>query len=97
MGESGVRLKAKVDNNHKAIVDAFRSCGWLVLSLAPVGQGVPDLLISKHGHMRLVEVKGKRGKLTEQQMDFIKSGWPVDVVRSVGEALILTMEHQEAL
>jgi Holliday junction resolvase len=90
-----LRLRAKVDNNHREIAEAFRKHGWLVLSLAPVGRGVPDLLVSKHGHMRLVEVKQKRGKLTEQQVEFMKAGWHFDVVRDVADVRILTMALRE--
>jgi hypothetical protein len=71
-------------------VEAFRAAGWLVLSLAQVGDGVPDLLVSLRGHMRLVEVKAKRGKLTTYQEQFRRQGWHFDVVRSVEDVMALT-------
>jgi hypothetical protein len=71
-------------------VEAFRAAGWLVLSLAQVGDGVPDLLVSRRGHMRLVEVKAKRGKLTTYQEQFRRQGWHFDVVRSVEDVMALT-------
>jgi hypothetical protein len=89
-GNRHLRRAAKIDGNHGEIADAFRKAGWLVLSLAPVGRGVPDLLVSRHGRFRLVEVKTKRGKLTRDQAEFMASGWLVDVVRSIDDVMQLT-------
>jgi hypothetical protein len=89
-----VRRAAKVDTNHGEIAEAFRKAGWLVLSLAPVGGGVPDLLISRHGQMRLVEVKVKGGKLTTHQERFRATGWHFDVVRSVKDAMDLVRYYE---
>ena len=85
-----MRRRAKVDLNHKEVVDAFRKAGWLVISLAKLGDGVPDLLISRHGVMRLVEVKAAKGKLTPDQESFMKQGWHFDVIRDVSDVLFLT-------
>ena len=91
-----MRKRAKIDSNQTAIVEALRKRGWLVLSLAPMGGGVPDLLIAKpyrYGHPDfqpvLIEVKTPKGKLTPDQDAFIEQGWPVTVIRSVDEALAL--------
>lgn len=61
-----MRRKARVDENHAAIVHALRSCGCSVLSLAGLGSGVPDLLVARSGHMWLMECKkrGSRGVLS---------------------------------
>ena len=40
-----MRQAAKVDDNQAAIVEALRSLGASVESLAAVGKGVPDLLV----------------------------------------------------
>jgi len=77
-----MRRAAKVDRNQKAIVEAYRERGAGVLSLAPMGKGVPDLLILYCKRLWLVEVKMPDGTLTEAQQAFFE-GWPVTIVRSV--------------
>ncbi len=83
-----MRQAAKIDANHTAIADALRRCGWQVLSLAALGRGAPDLLVTRRGVWHLVEVKQPKGKLTEPQTRF-HTVWPVTIVRSVDEALEL--------
>lgn len=66
------------------MVAALRARGYLVLSLASLGQGVPDLLIcDTSGALRLVEVKATHGHLTLDQREFMAKGWPVTVARTV--------------
>ena len=75
---------ARLDTNHVEIADAYRAMGYLVLSLARHGDGVPDLLVHRADvGLRLVEVKFGKGKLRRQQEAFQAKGWPVSVVRSV--------------
>ena len=69
-----MRRAAKVDANHTEMVSAFRKLGCSVLSLASLGRGVPDLLVSLGGITWLVEVKMPKGKETADQIAFI-SGW----------------------
>lgn len=80
------RLAAKRDTNERAIVDALRGVGASVVQLSD--KGVPDLLVGFRGETLLMEVKGKRGKLTADQVEW-HDGWrgQVAVVRSVDEAL----------
>lgn len=79
-----MRRRAKVDGNHADMVAALRARGYLVLSLASLGQGVPDLLTcDASGVLRLVEVKATYGQLTPDQLGFIGNGWPVTVARTV--------------
>jgi hypothetical protein len=66
------RWAAKVDGNHLAIVSMLQACGWSVCSLARVGHGVPDLLISKRGRTVLVEVKSGTGALRKAQERFLE-------------------------
>lgn len=49
-----------------------------------------DLLCWKNEY-RVVEVKNPEGlnRLTKAQVEFLDEGWPVDIVRSVDEALRL--------
>lgn len=92
-----MRRRAKVDGNHAEIVAAFRKAGWKVLSLAELGNGVPDLLVMRWEEHNgnpfmtrwfLVEVKQPKGKLTKDQERF-RAEWPVQVVRTVDDALSL--------
>ena len=90
-----MRLKARTDGNHTAIVDAFRAMGASVLDLSRMGRGCPDLLLGWHGRCFLVEVKdGKlsasRRKLTPDQVDF-HAYWrgQLAIVTSVDEAIEL--------
>ena len=65
-----MRRAARTDSNHLELVKAFRTLGCSVLSLAAVGKGVPDLLVSIKGITWLVEVKMPKGKETQDQVEF---------------------------
>lgn len=89
-----MRLKGKVDANQKEIVDALRSVGASVVSLANVGNGVPDLLVGFNGRTCLLEVKDgskppSHQNLTDAQLDFISNwrGSSIAIVNSVDGAL----------
>lgn len=84
-----VRRAGRVDTNHGAVRDAFIACGCLVQSLAGVGSGVPDLLVSRGGVIWLVEVKHGKGALTNQQVEWHAKGWPVWVVREVEDVPLI--------
>ena len=88
-----MRKRAKVDSTHGEIADTFRAGAWLVLSLAPLGNGVPDLLVrSTRGYMFLIEVKAAKGKLRDKQQVFADF-WPVHVLRSASEAVEFMRAH----
>lgn len=82
----------RIDANQKEIVDALRSVGVSVQSLALVGDGCPDLLCSYRGVLTLLEVKRlkKRNDLTEKQLKW-RAGWdahsPVHIVETSDEAI----------
>lgn len=85
-----------MDSNQADIVEAFRKCGASVHSLAPVGDGVPDLLLGICGYTMLVEVKDgdkvpSAQRLTSDQQRWIRAwkGSPVHVIRSPAEAVEL--------
>lgn len=80
-----MRKRARVDQNHAEIVAALRRLGYRVLSLAPLGSGVPDLLVHRAGKLELVEVKAPKGKLRPAQAQFQQEGWPVRVIRDIQE------------
>ena len=83
-----MRRAAKVDANHGEIVKALRKIGASVQSLAPVGNGCPDVLVALRGAMFLLEIKHGTGKVKElQQRWHIAWNAPVHVVYSVEDAL----------
>lgn len=94
-----MRLRAKVDTNQAAVVSVLRQMGCSVLSLANLGKGVPDLLVSRCGKLILVEVKdGEKSpsgrKLTPDQCEF-KMKWnsEIYIVTSEKEAVDLVNNY----
>lgn len=79
---------ARTDSNQKEIVTVLRSVGATVQSLAPVGQGVPDLLVGFRGVNYLIEVKTPTGKLNPIQTAF-RANWgaPIGVCVTQDDAL----------
>ncbi len=89
-----MRRAARIDANHRAIVEALTRIGVSVQPLHTVGGGVPDLLCGYRGRTLLFEVKdgSKRPsarKLTPDQVEWAEwwRGDPVLVVTSVDEAI----------
>lgn len=88
-----MRRAAKVDANQEQVVSALRAAGAVVQSLAAIGKGVPDLLVSFRGSLFLLEVKDGRKppsgqKLTEAQTKWHQAwGATVEVVNSPEQAL----------
>lgn len=94
-----MRTRARVDNNQAEIVELLRSRGYAVQHTHTLGRGVPDLVVSKGGVMRWVEVKnpGKldsagrlsgKGRLTKDEKAWIENweslgGAPVIVAYKV--------------
>jgi hypothetical protein len=97
-----MRMAAKVDHNQKEIITAFRKFGCSVLPLHTIGQGCPDLLVSKSHHKTiLVEVKdGSKPPsarvLTKDQEKF-HSVWrgAIRIVKDLGD-VIATVKWLEA-
>lgn len=52
-----MRTAARVDANHKRIVEALRGIGCSVQSLAAIGKGCPDLLVGFRGRNYVIEIK----------------------------------------
>ena len=80
--------KAKTDNNQKEIVKALRDIGASVETTHAVGKGFPDLVVGFRGQNFLIEVKGAKGKLTDDQYEW-HNEWrgSADIVRSKEQAL----------
>jgi hypothetical protein len=66
-GGGNVRWAAKRDANEGDIVKALEAAGWLVMKISD--KGAPDLLCARKGVLKLVEVKGPKGKLTPAQVE----------------------------
>ena len=89
-------VRNRADNNQDEIVTALRAIGCTVQVLSQVGGGFPDLLVGFRGVNYLMEVKGKRGKLSDDQIEWQRS-WngKVAVVRSFDEARIIITGNGE--
>ena len=68
-----MRRNARVDKNHSEVVEAFRKMGASVLSLAPLGRGIPDLLVAIGGVTWLIEIKSKKGKENNLQLEWAEN------------------------
>jgi hypothetical protein len=96
-----MRRSAKVDANQSEIVAALRKAGAHVQSLAAVGTGCPDLLVSHRNRWHLLEVKDSSKppsarKLTEDQEAWHREARaPVRVVTSLTEAILALSEDED--
>jgi hypothetical protein len=80
-------MPKKSDANQPQIVADLRAVGVSVQDLHAVGKGCPDILCGYRGKNYLLEIKGRSGKLTEDQNTWhIKWAGRVDVVRTTEEA-----------
>ena len=86
-----MRRAAKIDQNHREVVEALKKLPCEVLSLAQLGGGVPDLLVLFRGRFVLLEVK-MPGEKTNAAQDAFGARWPVNVVRSPTEAILAVVE-----
>lgn len=82
------RRAAKVDANQAEIVRGLREVGASVQSLAPMGDGVPDIVCGYKGGNWLFEIKTAKGKLTADELEWHQA-WcgQVCVIRSLDDAL----------
>jgi len=88
-----MRTRARIDGNHTEIAAALRKAGATVESLAPLGRGVPDLLVGHSGRNYLLEIKDgakrpSRRRLTQDEREW-HAGWRgmVQTVECIGDAL----------
>lgn len=90
------RYNARRDANEPLIIAAFEAMGCLVHRMdTPV-----DLLVLLPGvggttGLRLVEVKTRKGTLTEDQKRFAQY-WPIHVIRNPDEAIALVQQRRAA-
>lgn len=63
-----MRRRGRVDGNQSEIVKALIDIGASVVSLAPMGCGIPDLLVGFRKHNYLFEIKiNDKAKLTPDE------------------------------
>lgn len=81
-----MRQAAKRDGNEGEIVAALEAVGCVVHRLSQAG--IPDLLVGRNGVTYLLEVKERKGALTDEQEIFFEN-WNgcAYIVRCVEDAL----------
>lgn len=78
----------RVDANHPDIVKGLRKLGAGVTSMARLGGGVSDLLVSFRQRWYVMEVKSDEGELSDDQRRWIgEQRAPVYTVRSLEHAI----------
>ena len=88
-----MRQAAKTDYNQKSIVQALRTAGASVQSLAATGKGCPDLLVGYGGINYLMEVKDGNKVPSAQKLTIDQEHWhsvwkgAVHIVKNENEAL----------
>lgn len=95
-----MRRRAKIDRNQPEIVEALRSAGASVQSLAQIGNGCPDLVVGIGGQTYLIECKDgglpkSKQALTPDQIAWHAAwnGSPVWIIRSAAEGLDSLRRH----
>jgi Holliday junction resolvase len=88
-----MRRFARIDANQKQIVADLRSLGASVVSLAPLGNGVPDILVACRGKLWLFEIKNPKQKKSdralttdEKRFHLVWSGY-VDIIETIDDAM----------
>jgi hypothetical protein len=64
------RYAKRTDNTHAAIRDALRGVGWLVTDYSAVGNGIPDMRVTKDEIGLWVDAKSKGGEIERSQVKF---------------------------
>ena len=63
-----MRTAARVDSNHRKLLDLASQLGGFVIETHRLGHGAPDAMVwSIDKHWQAVEIKTARGKLTPDQ------------------------------
>ena len=82
-----MRKRGRTDNEQSAIVKALRDIGASVAVTSALGGGFPDLVVSWHGVVKLLEIKTGAEKLTAAESEFhAKWGGGIFIVHNAEEA-----------
>ena len=89
-----MRRAARTDAAHAAIRKALRKRGYIVADTHCLGNGYPDLHVSRDGLAVLVEVKSLDGELSPDELVFHRQ-WegPLVIAFSVRDVLGWFEEH----
>lgn len=92
-----MRRASRIDKNQPEIVSYLASAGLTVVSLAPMGKGFPDLIVSSSTEMWLAEVKDGEAPFTADQVEFHREwrGKPILVWRSLSQVKEFCRRHGE--
>ena len=91
-----MKRAARVDGNQLQIIGALTEAGAVVTSLAAVGKGVPDLLVSYRGKWSLLEVKDGSRPPSERKLTEPQKRWQ-DKQRAATYVVTSPMEALEAI
>lgn len=82
-----MRKLARIDANHRQLLDLAQDLGGYVLDTHQLGAGAPDAMIwSRDKGWQAVEIKGARGHLTQDQVA-LHAVVPVRIWRSEQDVL----------
>lgn len=70
-----MKRAARIDGNHRPVVEALTKATMRVQSLASMGKGVPDLLVGWRGVNVLLEVKDGTRKPSERTLTADERDW----------------------
>lgn len=63
-----MRRAARIDENQKEIVEAFRAMGCSVLHTHQLGHGAPDIIVGKNKKNILIEIKDGNKPLSDRAL-----------------------------
>ena len=92
-----MRRRPRLDANHATIATAFERAGCSVQSLAPLGRGVPDLLVATRGITWAVEIKATAGRsLTADQVRWMRDWRGVSVLIASLDGVVAAVKKMHA-
>ena len=83
-----MRIRARIDNAHRDLLDLASQLGGFVVDTHQVGGVCPDAFVAIRGIWHAVEIKSVRGRLTKGQSTLRASApllvwrWDVDVLKA---------------
>ena len=69
----------RTDSNQPQVITDLRMAHFMVADTSMVGGGFPDLVVSRNGLTKLVEIKSPGGRLAYSQADFL-ADWQDEVI-----------------
>ena len=86
-----INRRKRRDANHRELVAAFEQCGWRTLDTSQIGDGAPDLVVSRGGRTVAVEIKVATGKVKPHQAAWLAAwGGEVAIVRGLEDVAALS-------